>query len=258
MNYSKKTISELKAICKKSNLECLSQKMNKETAPYSLINETPDNIRPKGTNSSQMWYKIPEISKTDFATCCKDIYKVLEGKHKSKSTEDPFLKAVMLGNYGMSEEQWRQAELVRLNQKVLEMKMGDFHEEIMGKFPGYETLPTGHSTGCDVMKKDKTEVFEVKNRHNTVKGSDGKHIITLLKNHKDAGMNTIFVQINCPNGIVNRYGASSSELSIWNGNEIYTYLSGRESFFDDLLLTVQYTFANYKTFDALKLVLEIV
>ena len=108
--------------------------------------------------------------------------------------------------------------------------MGDFHEELMGKFPGYETLNTGHPTGCDVQKRDETVIIEVKNRDNTVKGSDGKHIIALLKKYVESGKKAIFAQINCPKGKVNRYG-SSSEIDIWNGPQIYAFLSGRESFF---------------------------
>lgn len=201
------------------------------------------------------WYRIPEISPSDFIGCCNPIYAVLEEKNESKSSEDPFLKAVLMGQYSMTNEEWQSAEKARLKQKVLEMKMGDFHEELMGKFPEYETLPTGHATGCDVQKKDESVIIEVKNRDNTVKGSDGKHIIALLKKHKDAGKKSIFAQINCPKGKVNRFGAPI-EMDIWNGQKVYTFLSGRESFFDDLQKTIQYVFANYKSLAELKLALE--
>ena len=202
------------------------------------------------------WYKIPEITPSDFVKCCTDIFTVLEGKHTSKSTEDPFLKALMIGQSGLTEEEWNKSEQVRLKQKVLEMKMGDFHEELMGKFPGYETLPNGHATGCDVQKKDESVIIESKNRHNTVKGSDGKHIVALLQKHKAAGKKVIFAQINCPGGKVNRFGAPS-DIDVWNGQEVYQFLSGRASFFADLLLTVQYVFSHFKTFASLKSALGI-
>lgn len=202
------------------------------------------------------WYKIHEIKLTDFLACCTPIYTVLEEKNKSNSSEDPFLKAVLMGHYSMTTEQWQAAEKARLKQKVLEMKMGDFHEEIMGKFAGYETLPTGHSTCCDVQKKDETVIIEVKNRDNTVKGSDGKYIINLLNKHKESGKKAIFAQINCPKGKVNRFGASQ-DMDIWNGQEVYTFLSGRESFFDDLLRTLQYVYTNYESSTELKTALGI-
>jgi hypothetical protein len=265
MNYSNKTIKELIAICKEKSIKGYSGK-NKDKI-IKLINASknktipiPKNLNKNNTNieidNIPIWYKIPEISPSDFIKCCKGVFSVVEGKHESKSTEDPFLKAVMNGYYNMTETEWHNSEKVRLKQKVLEMKMGDFHEELIGKFPEYETLPCGHTTGCDVQKKDGSIIFEVKNRDNTVKGSDGKHIITLLEKHKKEGKKVIFAQINCSGGKVNRYGASS-DIDIWNGQQVYTFLSGRDTFFDDLLLTIQYVFSTYKTLIELKAALEI-
>jgi hypothetical protein len=77
----------------------------------------------------------------------------------------------------------------------------------------------------------------------------------LGQKHKDAGKKSIFAQINCPKGKVNRFGAPI-EMDIWNGQKVYTFLSGRESFFDDLQKTIQYVFANYKSLAELKLALE--
>lgn len=203
------------------------------------------------------WYKISEILPKDFLQCCEPIYNILEGKHESKSTEDPFLKGVLIGHYDMTDTDWDMAEEARLKQKVLEMKMGDFHEELIGKFPGYETLPNGHHTECDVQKKDGSVIIEIKNKFNTIKGSDGKHIINRLKKLKEQGKHAILVQINCPVGKVHRYGASL-DIDIWNGKEIYSFLSGRKTFFDDLQLTIEYVFSNYKTYESLKKGLEIV
>ena len=143
------------------------------------------------------------------------------------------------------------AEKVRLAQKALEGKMGDFHEELMGKFPGWETYPVGHSTGCDVGKLDGTIVMEVKNRHNTMNSSSGEAVVNkLLKNH-EKGKQAILVEVNCPGGKVTRYGAPAS-IEVWNGKTTYTFLSGRDSFFDDLQQTLQYVFTNFKTLAQLK------
>jgi hypothetical protein len=201
--------------------------------------------------NAQGWYRIPEIPIEKFVICVKDIYKVIEETHKSKSSLDTFIKAVLTGHANMTEAAWDKAEKVRLSQKALEMKMGDFHEELMGKFPGYITFPNGHVTGCDVGKSDLSELFEVKNRDNTIKGSDGKHVVAMLKEHADKGRLAVLVQINCPNGKVNRFGADAT-VKVWNGSQVYEYLSGRASFFDDLEITVKYVFANFKTYDSLK------
>ena len=201
------------------------------------------------------WYLIPEISPIMFLHCVTDIYSVLEEKHASKTSEDPFIKAVLMGHTTMTEPTWTKLEKARLSQKALEMKMGDFHEELMGKFPGYVTLPTGHITGCDVSSIDGNTLLEVKNKNNTIKGSDGKHVVAMLKKHADAGKRAILVEVNCPGGKVNRFGAHQS-VHVWNGQEAYHFLSGRPSFFEDLEKTMKHVFAAFKTYAELKITLE--
>ena len=201
--------------------------------------------------AANTWYKIREISPSDFVKCCKDIYKVIEQQHKSKSTEDPFLKAVVTGHNKLSEEIWKKTEVIRLEQKALEGKMGDFHGELMGKFPGYETYPNGHSSGCDVGAVDGTVVIEVKNRHNTMNSSSGEAVIAKLKKNHAEGKRAILVEVNCPDGKVSRFGAPDY-IVVWNGQEAYEFLSGRESFFGDLLSTMQYAFTTFKTHADLK------
>lgn len=201
------------------------------------------------------WYRIPEIEPSKFLSCIECIYSVLEHKHRSKTTTDPFMKSILSGHGNLRESDWIALESIRLHQKALEMKLGDFHEELMGKFKGYETYPTGHSTKCDVGSIDGTIVIEVKNRHNTIKGSDGKHVVEMLKQHTIKGKTAILVQINCPKGKVNRFGADPI-VKVMNGKEIYQFLSGRETFFEDLQLTMNYVFREFKTFQGLKENLE--
>jgi|LauGreDrversion4_2_1035121.scaffolds.fasta_scaffold04046_3 hypothetical protein len=204
------------------------------------------------------WYRIPEIKPNDFIFCVKGIYSVLEKKHQNKAhlnCEDPFIKAVVTGFYDMNNEKWAAAEAARMSQKVLEMKIGDFHEELMGKIPGYETYKNGHITGCDVGSIDGREIYEVKNKNNTTKGSDGKHIIETLTKLLHQGKHPIFAQINCPNGKVARFNAPKG-VDVWNGRKTYHHMTGRETFFDDLEHTTKFVFSHYKTLDELKQALE--
>ena len=221
-----------------------------------MAEPTPATSPSRTSSASPLpWYLIPEITPKDFLKCVTPIYKVIEEVHKSKTTEDPFIKAVLMGNTAMTEETWKKAEKSRLSQKALEMKMGDFHEELMGKFPGYKTLPNGHETECDVSSEDGNILMEVKNKHNTIKGSDGKHIAAMLKAHVDKGRRAILVEVNCPGGKVNRFGADPS-VKVWNGQQAYEFLSGRASFFEDLEKTVKHVFANFKTYAQVSAALE--
>jgi hypothetical protein len=229
-----------------------STKKRKRATPAAAATPAAENLRDVNIPD---WYNIREIHPLHFLSCLKPIYSVIEHEHRSKSSIDPFIKAVIVGSRRMTGDEWDEAERVRLAQKALEMKMGDFHEELMGKFPGYVTFPNGHETGCDVGSTDGRILIEVKNRDNTVKGSDGKHLVAMLKRHADEGKKAILVQVNCPGGKVNRFNADPS-VDVWNGKQAYAFLSGREGFFDDLMTVVSYVFMTFDTYGDFKDYLE--
>jgi hypothetical protein len=111
-------------------------------------------------------------------------------------------------------------------------------------------VTAGKKRGLDVVKQDRTEIMEWKNKHNTVKASDMKAMFDkLMKCHMD-GMKVHFVQVTCQAGKVNRHGAPP-EINVMDGKMAYEYLSGRETFFDDLNATLAYTFKTFKTYTAL-------
>ena len=191
-------------------------------------------------------YKIPEIPKAGFLRAVKPLYDVLEDKKKPTGGDDVFLKAIMAAHTGMTPEQWAAAEAARRHQKVLEMKMGDFHEEILGLFAGYRNLPLGHDSGCDVMKEDGSQFLEVKNRDNTMNSGSAESVVRKLTALADAGKQAILVLINCKAKKAPRFKAPES-VGVLTGREAYAKLSGRETFFDDLNATLSWCFATYKT-----------
>jgi hypothetical protein len=200
------------------------------------------------------WYKIPEITISNFIKCCEPIYKVLEEKNKSKTLEDPFLKTILCNYYPSFD--WDSAEKARLKQKVLEMKMGDFHEELLGKLPGWETLEQGHESGMDVRKIDESIYIECKNKYNTCNADGLKEVHQKLQKIKNQGKRAIFVQINCPDNKVNK-SYSSADAEILTGEQIYTLLSGRNTFYSDLLTTIEYVFKTFTSIQSLKTAAEI-
>ena len=238
----------------------VENKTNKSIKKVENKNNKKLNAQPAPKNVNTMsvlpsWYQIKEIKPADFVKCIKPIYTVLEGVHKSKSNEDVFLKSMLLGHNKLTEEQWGTAEKARLAHKALEGKMGDFHEELMGCFPGYKNLPQGHSSGCDVASIDDMLFMEVKNRDNTLNSGGGAHVVAYLKKLTDAGKRGILVEVNCPGGRVARFGAHTS-VEVWNGQKAYAFLSGREEFFNDLIKTLKYASENYMTYPELKSALE--
>ncbi len=91
----------------------------------------------------------------------KDIY---------KNSVDPFSALFDASSAGITLADWMELEKTRQVQKTLQNTIGEFHEEIIGSMLGWERLPVGHI--IDVVNKDKKIIAELKNKHNTTKGSD--------------------------------------------------------------------------------------
>jgi len=197
------------------------------------------------------WYRLAEIPFADYVACLKPLYSILEKKHTSKSDPDIFLKTILASHSHMTVEQWDAGEAQRLYEKNLSMKMGDFHEELMGKFPGYETLRVGHSTGTDVRKLDDTEFLEVKNRDNTMNSGAADSVVRKLTKLTEEGKAAFLVLVNSEKKTLPRFKAPKA-VHVINGKQAYTKLSGRDTFYDDLVTTMGETFSRFPTYTALE------
>jgi hypothetical protein len=196
------------------------------------------------------WYKIPEIPFGKYVECLEGVYKVLEVKNQTKGEDDLFMKCIMQSYSNISEEQWSTMERSRRNEKALTMKMGDFHEELAGKFKGYKTLKNGDSSECDVIKEDGSEIWEWKNRDNTMNHKHAKQTITVLERHYQAGKTTFLVFVNCKKKKPPRFGAPT-HINVLTGRQAYAYLSGRDSFYEDLQGTLLETFKRFQHYQDL-------
>jgi len=196
------------------------------------------------------WYRITEIALKDYVACLKDIYTVLEGRHKSTGSDDVFMRTIMAAHSGMTPAAWEAAEAHRRYEKALSMKMGDFHEELAGKFPGYRTLKNGDETGCDVQKIDGTEIWEWKNRDNTMNSGAAASVMSKLTKASAKSTKAYLVLVNCEKKTVPRLGAPES-ITVLTGRQAYAQLSGRAEFFDDLNATLDHTFRTYPTYATL-------
>jgi hypothetical protein len=196
------------------------------------------------------WYTITEIPFGDYVECLASIYAVLEGR-EGHSDDDPFMKRVLMNHSGMTTELWEAAKKQRMFEKALTMKMGDFHEELAGKFRGYRCLAVGDATGCDVQSLDGTHVMEWKNRDNTMNSSSASAVIAKLKAVADSGKKATLVLVNSFRATVPRFGAPAS-VEVIDGRTAYAQLSGRPDFIDSLEATMGETFARYKTYAELE------
>jgi hypothetical protein len=232
--------------------------MNFKKELSSIIGKTPD------------WYLIREIDIADFIYCIKKLFSLMEHYATSEiesgfneTLNDPFMKQICVSQYGMDEAGWAYFESMRKFQHALSQNLGDFHEELAGKFPGYRTLHVGHWSGIDVIKEDKTEFWEFKNGLSYNKASVFKKFKELLDS-KYPIKHVVLVHINTPPDWkpeslkidskearvdLTVYG---DKIKIVNGRQAYEYLSGSPDFYDRLGITLGRVFSDKSLVDFIK------
>lgn len=88
----------------------------------------------------------------------------------NRNVIDPFAVLFEMSGFQVDEQAWLAGEKNRQAQKTLQNHVGTFHQTILGNIPGWEDLGTGGV--IDIVCPDKKIIAEIKNKHNTVTGSD--------------------------------------------------------------------------------------
>lgn len=79
-------------------------------------------------------------------------------------------------------EEWSKSEIIRQNDKTINNKIGEFHQEILGKVDGWVDLGIGDETEADLKKEDNSIFIELKNKYNTMNSSSTKVCREKLEN----------------------------------------------------------------------------
>lgn len=112
---------------------------------------------------------------------------------------DPFGVLFEMAGFDLSYESWQSAEATRQAQKTLTNEVGLFHQHILGSIAGWTNLGTG--AVVDLVCEKRQIVAEVKNKHNTVKGSnkvtvyDDLERAVATKGHMHFGYTAYYVEI---------------------------------------------------------------
>lgn len=77
---------------------------------------------------------------------------------------------------------WANKEMERQHDKTINNKIGEFHQELLGKVDGWVDLGIGDETEIDLKKEDNTVFIELKNKHNTMNSSSTKTCREKLEN----------------------------------------------------------------------------
>jgi hypothetical protein len=93
-------------------------------------------------------------------------------KNFHKNVIDPFSVVFETGGFKLPGGviDWELSEEARQSQKTLSTEYGLFHQRILGHVQGWTNLGTGNVV--DLVCQSKKIIAEVKNKHNTTKGSD--------------------------------------------------------------------------------------
>ncbi len=117
----------------------------------------------------------------------------------NRNVIDPFAVLFEMSGFQVDEQTWLVSEKNRQAQKTLQNHVGTFHQAILGNIPGWEDLGTGGVV--DVVSPSRKVIAEIKNKHNTVKGSDKVKVYDLIeravmtKGHQYKGFIGYYVEI---------------------------------------------------------------
>jgi hypothetical protein len=100
-------------------------------------------------------------------------------KEFNSNVIDPFSALFEMAGFNINQNVWRSNEKTRKAQKTLSNHVGEFHQRILGKVNGWEN--PGKGAIVDLISHDHKIIAEIKNKHNTVKGSDLTHVYTELE-----------------------------------------------------------------------------
>ncbi|MFA5982544.1 MAG: Eco47II family restriction endonuclease [Methylococcaceae bacterium] len=120
-------------------------------------------------------------------------------KDLERNVIDPFAVLFEMSGFNSDQQGWLAGEKNRQAQKSLQNHVGAFHQIVLGKVEGWQDLGTG--SVVDLVSTDRKIIAEIKNKHNTVKGSDKVKVydqmetLVMTKGHQYKGYTAYYVEI---------------------------------------------------------------
>ena len=117
----------------------------------------------------------------------------------TRNVIDPFAILFEMSGFDVDEATWEKGEKNRQIQKSLQNHVGAFHQRILGCVDGWQDAGMGGVV--DLVSKKHKIIAEVKNKYNTVKGSDKVKIYDSLENqvttkgHQFKGYTAYYVEV---------------------------------------------------------------
>lgn len=112
---------------------------------------------------------------------------------------DPFATLLEMGAFTNDFQTWHDGEVARQAQKTLSNQIGLFHQKLLGSVDGWKDLGVGN--GVDLVCDERKILAEIKNKHNTLKGSNKVdlyhelHGLVMPNGHRYKGYTAYYVEI---------------------------------------------------------------
>lgn len=189
------------------------------------------------------------ISNVDFENAVKNVVlkyeklkKELTTKEFFKNQVDPIKFLFDQKVFNQSDETKIEAEVARKLDKSVTNYIGEFHEELLGKIKGYTKYDIGY--GYDIKADDDSLYADIKNKHNTVKGSNLKDLYkdleSYIKNSTNPNAKGYWVQIIssgnsfCKNWKIPSQNLSNPNIYKVSGDKFYEILTGNPNAFYEI------------------------
>lgn len=120
-------------------------------------------------------------------------------KKFNRNVIDPFSILFEMSSFELDLDQWTCNEELRQAQKSLANEIGNFHQNILGAIKNWQLLPTGGIV--DIINQEAQVIGEIKNKHNTLKGSDKSGLyfkladLVMRKGHIYKGYSAYYIEI---------------------------------------------------------------
>lgn len=117
----------------------------------------------------------------------------------SRNVIDPFAVLFEMSGFKIDQASWLASEKNRQAQKTLQNHVGMLHQSLLGMMVGWQNLGVGGVV--DVASETRKIIAEVKNKHNTVKGSDKVKVydqmetLVMTKGHQYKDYTSYYVEI---------------------------------------------------------------
>lgn len=139
-------------------------------------------------------------------------------------------------------------QLYKQHQHRISMKLGEFHQNVIGDLPGCRNLGRGHPTGMDIYVAEKQTYIEVKNKHTTINSASKAGIIDkckhVLKEIDPKAAQCLICFVHTPKADLYRNivykDQCFEQISEISGQKLYHLLTDDEESWDKLHFAISY------------------